>query len=74
MKKWQSELKQAAMDFYRGAGQTLTLSEIFRGVCRAYRKEASAAEMRKFFNEQMKTWHEFYSDTETVRALMACNH
>ena len=74
MKKWQTEFKQVAMNMYRGAGSTLTLSELFHGLARKYRHEASTLEMRQYFTEQLAIWREFYADKETVAKLMACNH
>jgi len=75
MAKWQIALKQVAMDWYRGAWQSpLCLSEAARYTMRKHRDEASYATMAHYFAQQCKTWHEFYSDKETVRSLMACSH
>ena len=73
--KWQREVTQIANDYYRHYWNTdKTPEEVFEDAAKKHQNEAGYAEMKKFFEQKMVEAKEFYADTETVAALMACNH
>ena len=71
---WKEDLYRLANDFYRGADMPLALDEMYHGIARKHRGEAPYSEMAKHFKRCLADAKDFYSDTKTVAALMACSH
>jgi len=71
---WKEAIDRLADNFYSHVEMKLTLDEMFRGLTREYRNEASSDEMAAYFKQSLARAKAFYADTKTVDALMAYSH